>query len=300
MVEKIPYYRLRDFSEKLTATFSFLRQNFKPLGKAILFVCGPIILVMAAIQLYIGNALAYEIGLEFEGITGRVKSYYATGYLMGALLISLAQLSVVCVTYGYMLCYQEKGPNQVTLKDTWNRALNLFGPILGTYLVLFLASIAVGTISIILLMIPFFIFMVFWSIVPAMVAFEKVSPFTALSRSVQVMGEKWFSTIGLLIVLSIIVYSFSMFATLPVLLIQLFGGSFATEAQFGDSTSEALLMASILATVASTVLMFLIVIPYVGLAFQLFNLVERKEHRGFMMEIAQLGEQAIDDDEDTF
>lgn len=40
--QKIIFYKKRDFSQKINATIEFIRQNAKPLGKAILFIVGPL------------------------------------------------------------------------------------------------------------------------------------------------------------------------------------------------------------------------------------------------------------------
>ena len=40
--QKIVFYKVRDFSQKLNATIEFIRQNVKPLGKSILFILGPL------------------------------------------------------------------------------------------------------------------------------------------------------------------------------------------------------------------------------------------------------------------
>jgi len=39
--QKIQFYKKRNFSQKLNATIEFIRQNIKTLGKAILFIMGP-------------------------------------------------------------------------------------------------------------------------------------------------------------------------------------------------------------------------------------------------------------------
>ena len=41
----IEFHHTRDFSKKMNVTFEFIRQNFKALGKSILFIAGPPVLV---------------------------------------------------------------------------------------------------------------------------------------------------------------------------------------------------------------------------------------------------------------
>ena len=46
----IEFHRTRDFSRKLNATFEFVKQNFKPLGKSILFIAGPPVLLASLVS----------------------------------------------------------------------------------------------------------------------------------------------------------------------------------------------------------------------------------------------------------
>ncbi len=43
--QKIEFQRYRDFGQIINATFEFLRENFKQLAKAVIFLVGPFILL---------------------------------------------------------------------------------------------------------------------------------------------------------------------------------------------------------------------------------------------------------------
>jgi hypothetical protein len=45
----IEYHHTRDFSRKMNATFEFIRQNIKPLGKSMLVIAGPPVLIASLI-----------------------------------------------------------------------------------------------------------------------------------------------------------------------------------------------------------------------------------------------------------
>ena len=51
-VSKIEFAKRRDFGEVLNGTFQFLRQNFKSLGLALLYIAGPFILIQGIITGY--------------------------------------------------------------------------------------------------------------------------------------------------------------------------------------------------------------------------------------------------------
>ena len=48
--EFINFARTRDFSQKINATFAFLKQNFKPLSKSLLIIAGPSVLISVALM----------------------------------------------------------------------------------------------------------------------------------------------------------------------------------------------------------------------------------------------------------
>src|SRR5690349_1248022 len=48
--QHIEYHHTRDFSRKMNATFEFIKQNWKSLGKATLFIAGPPVLIAALIM----------------------------------------------------------------------------------------------------------------------------------------------------------------------------------------------------------------------------------------------------------
>ena len=60
----IEFHRTRDFSRKLNATFEFIKQNFKSLGKSILFIAGPPVLVAS---LVIGSFMSDFMSFAMTG-----------------------------------------------------------------------------------------------------------------------------------------------------------------------------------------------------------------------------------------
>ena len=47
--ERVNFRQVREFAEIINVTFSFIRQNFKPLGKVIIYIVGPFILVSSLV-----------------------------------------------------------------------------------------------------------------------------------------------------------------------------------------------------------------------------------------------------------
>ena len=66
----IEFHRTRDFSRKLNATFEFVKQNFKPLGKSILFIAGPPVLVASLVS---GSFMSEFMSFSMMGNNRRNK-----------------------------------------------------------------------------------------------------------------------------------------------------------------------------------------------------------------------------------
>ena len=71
----IQFQRSRDFSKKLNATFEFIRQNFKPLGKSILLIAGP--------SVFVGSVMAgsfmgefFNFGQMAQGNPDAISNYF--------------------------------------------------------------------------------------------------------------------------------------------------------------------------------------------------------------------------------
>src|SRR5687768_9226708 len=71
----IDFHRTRDFSRKLNATFEFVKQNFKSLGKSILFIAGPPVLVAS---LVIGSFMSEFMSFNLNGDPSEEMQIYFT------------------------------------------------------------------------------------------------------------------------------------------------------------------------------------------------------------------------------
>jgi hypothetical protein len=103
---KIEIYRTRTFSEKLTDTFNFLRENWRPIMKYFLYLMVPTSIVLAFfmnhfMDAYMGVTTAAQKGGAFDPSVGRSLLFYAPGYilvsaatyiLLGALVFSMVRL----------------------------------------------------------------------------------------------------------------------------------------------------------------------------------------------------------------
>ncbi len=322
--EKIELRKKRDFGDKINATFEFLRLNFKPLFKAILFIALPIVMICAIAMSLASSVLG---GIGTETATGLPQAYeqllnlytspviiliFIVMIIVMIIVMSLGFVFTLAVTYEFMLIYMENGDtNDIgvlwkrSLKHIWRLIIGSIGNsilIALLFLILFgvIASFSIlGTGGVIAgFFFGFFAFFgIFILISPLLLVYpiqviESASYGQALGRVFQlVKGREWFSTAGLAIIMLIVYYFMQLIFSIPFQIIN-FSTSFhslesGTPASFG--------IGSVITYVISLLgSFFTIPVFWVSMAFQYFNLVEKRELVGLMSEIDKIGAQKED------
>jgi len=314
----IEFQQSRDFSRKLNTTFEFLRQNFKALGKSILYISGPSVLVAS---LLIGSFMG-----EFFTLTTSLQSQAGNPEALGNYFLSISfwlqalamfiffyiSFVVTLATINtYLNIYIEKQTNKIEVQEVWDRVRMLFWEYAGTVFLFVVGYILV----IIVLVVPIAIlgaispFLIFFGVIFLIVgvmflavsisltffvqAHEKKNFFESIVRSYRLVNNgKWWSTFGLIFILQMITGISSYIFLMPYYII-VFSASLHT-ASTGNPFEMSTTMTTITIvcfTLYYMAQMILYSLPNVGIAFQYFNLVELKEARGLMSEIETLGEQ---------
>lgn len=292
---QIEFYKKRQFGEKLNATFTFIRENAKPYLKVQLMIAGPILLI--------ANILVNQFALGMFDFNGEFSANFLIDLFQMyglILLIGLVSTTVMpAVTYGYMTAYKTTAPNDISVANVTNRFTSRFFNILGLNILTYIVTI----IAMIFFVIPGIYVAVVLSLGASIIVFENSNPIDAFGRAFTLIKGKWWSTFGLLVVISIIGYIINLFFGLPrtiVLGIDMFTSLDATGGIEGmdmeNSTNQVWnILFSIFETFGSILSYSLI---YMALAFQYFNLVERRESRGLMSKIEQMdadGEEESDE-----
>ncbi|MCE2956652.1 MAG: hypothetical protein ACK5UP_14830 [Bacteroidota bacterium] len=308
----IKYQQLRDFSEKINVTFYFIRQNFKSLGKALVFIAGPPALM---VSLVLGNFIGEFLQTMQAGVSGTDASSYflSVGFWMQILLMLffgvLAYVFTLAVIYNYVLLYEERQSNQIEVSLIWDRVRATFWMYLGTtlffavmlmvaYLFLILPVVLLAAISPILIFfgimgaIVAIIYLVV-AIVPTFIvrAYEKRGIFSAISRAFFLIKGKWWSTAGLVFVLSMIAGVISYIFLIPYYIVIFTSALHQAQGDtFSGPTETMLLVTKIFFGIYYLAQILLSTLTHVGISFQYFNLVEIKEARGLMSDIEKFGQ----------
>lgn len=282
---QLEFYKKRQFGEKLNATFTFIRENAWPYLKVQFMIAGPILLIANILV----NQFAFSM-FDFDGDISAnffIDMFQMYGLL---LLIGLVGTTIMpAVTYGYMTAYKSLAPTDISVANVTKGFASRFFNILGLNIITYIVT----GIAMLFLILPGIYVAIVLSLGAAIIVFENSNPIDAFGRAFTLIKGKWWSTFGLLVVISIIGYIINFFFGLPrsiVLGIELFTSLDATGGIEGvemeNSTDQVLnVVFSVFETFGSILSYSLI---YMALAFQYFNLVERAESRGLMTKIEQM------------
>ena len=277
--QKIDLYQKRDFGEKINATFAFLRQNFVPLGRCLLFIAGPLLMIVGIISGLLPTMLTSdETGFGF-----------LSGGAINWILSLIAGTLVIAVVHIYLDCYIEQPITQpIEVAKVWEGVKNVFLKML----IAVIAVIMVVSLGFFFFIIPFFIFIAALSPIFIVMTREKVSFGDAFSRCFKLVSGNYLSTLLLLFVVFILQFILGAIIGIPAMLIIGFDAFFTASGE-GLLEDQSLLerLLYIIAQVINTLgNQFLSTITLVAIAFQYGNLIEKKEATGLMQDIDALGD----------
>ena len=283
--QKINFYEKRDFGEKINVTFAFLRQNFAPLAKSILFIAGPAILLIAVVG---GIYQATLMDTTSESGAIDYLQIVSQGSLTSFLSIFVSAL-LVTVVYAYLVLYVEREDyHSITVTEVWERVKQ-------HYLVVVVSTFVYSVLVVLgfmLLIIPGFIAIAALSFLFIIQIKEDLSLGAAFSRCFKLVSDNYLSTLGLILVMSILIGIISMVVMLP------FGIALGVPAFFtlsqGAGLEDAGGMMKVLLiafqALSSLLSYLLYAILLIAVAFQYANLVEKKEAAGLLESVNTIGQ----------
>jgi MFS family permease len=310
----IEYHQTRDFSRKMSVTFEFIRQNFKSLGKSIMIIAGPPVLI-ASIMMgsFFSDMMSSTLNAAANPEAFRDTVFSANFWMQIALIFVFGILSMVltiATINNYLILYEEQGSSKIEVEIVWSRVRNTFWMYIGTggLMVLLLIVAYIALVVVVGLLAAASPILAFFGIVGVMCvllylivgtsflffirAYEKKGFFESLERSFRLIQGKWWSTFGLVMILSMIGGIASYILFMPWYLYTIVTSLHTIESGVAGTTPS---LASQIASMFFFTLYYMVQLigyslPNVGIAFQYFNLVERKEARGLMSKIESFGE----------
>jgi len=322
------FRRVRDFGQALSGLIEFLRGNWKNLGKSLVFIAGPLLLIFGVA----GGTLRNEAFSLFQRTTFDVSNFseniplilvevvilFVTYFLAGA--------SVLAVTNEYILMSVNDEMENFSVSLLWGKISTRIGSHLATFVAVngllvcvgmgialsagilsFVVGSGVGVIVLVIFIgMPLMVyFLVVLSLFPSLRVIENLGISDAIRRSFFLMKNFFLASLGLYIVTFIIQFALELVCTIPFYIFNIIatittlpeaGGSASGVADYGPIFTIAFTATGVFSVAAGLLLNTMAASVH---TLQYFNLVERKEGVGMMAKLDLLGkqEEVTDNDE---
>jgi len=272
----------RDFSQKINATFFFIRQNFKTLFTCYLYFVVPFAFLAGIFTgIYESRRLPAkpgEVRYRTWGEYDFFNSISSFNYLLGVFFSFISFIVISLTIYVFMVQYMDKG-GKVTVREVWagvrEHFLSVFATAFGMLLLCMLGYV--------ILLIPGIYVSIVLSFFVIVMVREELSFVETVERCFYLVKGYWWSTFGLLLMVGMMQAMMSLVLSFPVILLYVLKAF-----QVPGSDSGLLLIVANSFSTITTVLFY--TISLVALAFQYFNLVEIKDGTGLLEQVALIGQ----------
>ncbi|NOX46666.1 MAG: hypothetical protein GXO89_06785 [Chlorobi bacterium] len=284
--KRIEFRKERDFGQLISASFEFIKVEFKTLMRLFVYIAGPMLVFSLLISIpssiktmifVYGGGLANNSDLS--GLFGSIGWSSFASIFQG-----FAGLLFFVSVYEYIRLYEE-GKMEITVKDVWEKVKKNFWMFFGAGI---LVALMIGA-GMIFLLIPGIYLAVASSFTFMVITMERVDVGKAIGRSMDLIKGNWWSTFGYYLVNIFIQLLIIYTVALPLIILNttFIAGYFATGA---ETLPFWYYIVFTLFTIVSTVItMAGSLIMYVAVSFKYFSLVEVKEQIGLKRQIAEMG-----------
>lgn len=278
------FNKKRDFGEIINATFTFIKQHFKPLFKGGLFIAGPVVLfggIFNSIFTTHFFTLTKNPNPNPSFLTSAL-GYMGIGYLF--LCVGFVMFSAVILSYVKLYV---GGKENISVSDLWNACKGKILPLIGLGIVAYF-MIAIGFVVLIL---PGIYLALALSFSGVAVVLENKGVFSSISRSFQVVSGHWWSLFGLMFVISIITAIISYAFMIPMYLVLfLYGMNNSADPQTAADTiiGFSSTFSAIYTPFYMLVSMLVSTISIIALVVKYYSILEEKEGIGILQEIDSL------------
>lgn len=315
----ISFRQTRDVGEIITATFTYLRQNWRSLGQSLLYIMGPVLAVQLVISSQYQQTMFGMMDGSEPATPDELAALYGEMLWPMLMLLPVALLVVVLavtVVYVHMQIYQKHGPASIRVGDVWMGVKRVFGRMAGTVLATFLAGVGamivvvmVGALvagglgaslgpvgaglGMFLMMLGFVAvgayLMVLFALLFPVRMYEDVSLTGAFQRCLHLLEGVFWQSLGVVFVVVVLYYVMAMAFSMPASVLGAIWGFNSANGAGSTLFQVALVAANVVGGIGSTAAYC---IPVIAAGLYYFGLVEKKEHAGLAARVKQVGERA--------
>ena len=272
--------QIRDFGQLISTTFTFLKQNWRPLFRAIATMCLPMAVIAG---FFAGDSMAAMQQMNMTPGADPMEVFSRMGRTMFALipaylLLMFSFLLLIGIVHEYIRAYDKGEHVGITTGDLWKRVWPQLGSYFGmTFLVSLLAILGV-----VLCILPFFYVWAVLALVFACHAIERTGGAGSLSRSNALVKGDFWPTLGLVLVIGIINAVLNYVVQIPIFIVTFTTTMNSTMEAMRGETPSALpswytMFMSIATAVQWCVTMLTYPIAATCMALKYFSRVEEKE-----------------------
>ncbi|HMN16177.1 MAG TPA: hypothetical protein PKD03_01045 [Ignavibacteriaceae bacterium] len=296
---KIEFMRYRDFGQILNSTFEFIRQNFLPLLKSLIFIVGPFLLITGILLGFYQKSVLTIFNITSFSQTGIIA-------LLLIILIFLVTQMMLTTVYSFILIYLSKTEfTPISIEEIWDSVKQNFYKVLGLNAVIFFLFLIYLTVFLLIIVAVsggtsgsglgiFLFFILFILLVFIMVKmclaymimlYERIGIWASIQRSFYLTKNKWWFSFGLIFVLSLIQSLMGFIFQIPQYIIMVTTMFNSLDGSGVSGVTEILIMLTSIIAAFQYLLFSLIII---ALAFLYFSLVEQKEGKGLIERIESI------------
>ncbi len=285
MKHTIELRRVRDFGQTINDTFTFFKENFKPLFKALVVICGFFILlsIIASVFTYMNMSSMFTVNINSYEDRSKPIAFFV-GMFIFVFIALITQACIHLVTLCYMSLYLQKEKTPPTLEDVWVYFKFYFLRFFGSGILIFILC----AIGFALCIIPGIYLSIPLSLALPVIVMENSSFSYAFNKSFRIIKGKWWMVFGVIFIVSMIIGIISSVAGLPI--------SFITVGARFITLKNIILPLIIIFSVLRNAILLLYSIISVAVGMCYFSLTEEKDGDGLLGRIEGFGKQ---DEEQT-
>lgn len=280
----VQFNQVRDLGQIISTTFVFLKENWRPLFRALATICVPPAVVAGfLLGKTVGDIQSLSFGAEIEDPLA-FASGFAGSFLpmaLGYLLILVSFLLMTAITYEYIRAYHLNEHHDIMPGELWKRSTGQLGTYFG---INFLSGLLI-LVGFVLCVLPGIYALTVLGLALACHAIERTGATDSLSRSNHLVKERFWETLGLILVVGILHSFITGALMLPFSIITMVVSFNSTFDAISGGEQPQLPVWMTMYTAFTTALQMAITLltyPMVAVALSLkyFTLVEEKESAG--------------------
>jgi hypothetical protein len=289
----INFRQERDTSQKINATFAFIRQNYQVLAKCLLWYVVPFALLAGIFSgIYLSRRLPagpdevrYRTWGEFDFFNSVTSFHYLISLFFSIVSYVLLALLLAVFIVRYL---DQQG--KVSAAEIGQGVKSHFLPVFYTTF----GIILMCCLGYVLLLVPGIYLSIAFSLYFIIMIREELGFVDTLERCLSLIKGQWWSTFGFLLLIGIIQGMIGLITVLPLIMVTMLK-------TFQVPGANHPLLTIVAASLASVAGIFLYAISFTAIIFQYFHLVEIKDGIGLLEQVALIGRPAEPDhtDEDA-